>query len=162
MPLVEDAEDDIPERTTVERYIAACSRRPGRLADPFAVLELVRLERDLKVPAGLLSAAACWESGYTANARGDWRNGVARAHGILQLHAPFLRACGLTAHARDSLEASARCYAARFLARLEEVQGCANPVAVAEALVANTPRYLPWGCAARSAHWREWAAWGLR
>ncbi len=45
------------------------------------------------------------------------------------------------------------------MTRLPEVAHCAEPLTVAEALVANRPAYLPWGCAAKSAHFDEWERW---
>ena len=158
-PLLE-AEDDIQERLEVERHLASCSRASGR-SDPWMVLSLVRLERELGAPVGLLSAVACWETGYTHGARGDWRDGRARAHGVLQLHGWWRAWCGWKPGARDNVEAAARCYWARVEHYLEQprVAGCNRPVVVAEAMAANGVKYGPWGCAARSRHVEEWEGW---
>jgi hypothetical protein len=143
------------ERELVERQVAACSRRPGRRADVWGLLALWRLEAQLGVPEearGLLGATYCVEAGaMRGERRGDWRDGVARAHGPLQLWPWAYRACGLVDGARDDLEAAARCYWSRVEAR---VGACAGSWRVAEAMVANAPRYASWGCRAESAHWR--------
>lgn len=149
--------DDIPERVEVERHLSQCSRA-SRRSDPWMVLELVRLERDLGAPAGLLSAVVCWETGYTHGARGDWQAGKARSWGPLGWWRAW---CGWKPGARDNVEAAARCYWARvehYLAQ-ERVAECGEPVVVAEAMAANGPRYLRWGCAARSRHVEEWRGW---
>lgn len=154
-----ELDDDIPERQVIERQVAACSRQPGRKADVWGLLALYRLEEQLGVPEearGILGAIYCVEAGAMAGEqRGDWRDGVARAHGPMQLHEPFVRLCGLTRGGRDDLEASARCYWSRVEAR---VGACGASYRVAEAMVANAPRYSSWGCAAESAHWRAMEA----
>lgn len=152
-------DDDIPERVEVERQVASCSRQPGRKADVWGLLALYRLEEQLGVPdeaRGILGAIYCVEAGAMAGERrGDWRDGVARAHGPFQLHGWAYQACGLTRGGRDDLEASARCYWSRVEAR---VGTCGASYRVAEALVANAPRYSSWGCSAESAHWRAMEA----
>lgn len=158
-PLLE-VEDDIQERLEVERHLANCSRASGR-SDPWMVLALVRLERELGAPTGLISAVACWETGYTHGARGDWRDGRARAHGVLQLHGWWRAWCGWKPGARDNVEAAARCYWSRvehYLAQAR-VAECNRPVVVAEAMAANGVKYAAWGCAARSRHVEEWEGW---
>lgn len=149
------------ERLTVERHLAACSRTSPD-ADPWAVLTILRVERDVGAPEGLLTSAACWETGFAPDARGDWLDGYPRAHGLLQLHAWFLPWCGYTPDARDDAEAAARCYWRRIEYYLgkPEVQACKRPLEVAEARAANGPKYLPWKCSARSAHGHELARWG--
>ena len=150
------------ERVAVERQVVTCSRQPGRKADVWGLLALYRLEEQLGVPEearGILGAIYCVEAGAMAGERrGDWRDGVARAHGPMQLHSWAYRLCGLTDGARDDLEASARCYWSRVALRHAEMaQGngpCKPSWSVAEALVANAPRYAALGCAAKSAHWR--------
>lgn len=158
LPDLEDG-DEIPERREVERVLRSCSRA-GRHSDPFAVLAMVRVEVDMGAPVDLLTSAACWETGFQGSARrGDWLDGVARAHGPLQLHGVFLATCRLTDGARDSAEAAARCYLSRVFERLPDARLCPHPWTVAEALVANRPKYLPWGCAAKSLHAAERERW---
>lgn len=155
--LVEDAADDIPERETVERMLAKCSRA-SRRSDPWAVLSLLRLERDMGAPPGLLSAAACWETGYQSGGHGDWLDGVARAKGMLQMHGWWVRYCGWSRDMRDDVEASARCYLRRVLHYLGDGV-CPGNVTRAEAMAANGVRYAAWKCAAVSEHGRELARW---
>lgn len=153
-----ELEDDIPERVEVERHLAECSRA-SRRSDPWMVLSLVRLERDLGAPAGLLSSAVCWETGYTHGARGDWQDGRARAHGITQMHGWWRAWCGWSRDMRDDVEAAARCYLSRVLHYLPDAQRCDAPWTVAEAMAANGVKYGPWGCAARSKHAEELGRW---
>jgi len=148
------------ERVAVERAIASCSRGRTRATDPFAVLELLRLEEALGAPPGLLVATWCIESALRTEAprggpiRGDWRDGAARALGPLQLHGWAWTLCGLTDAGRDDIEASAACYWSRVEARLGE---CDGSIAAAEALVASGAA----GCRpGGSAHWRELQRWG--
>lgn len=153
------AQDDIPERERVERVIASCSRRPGRWADPWQVLLLLRLEADLGVPSaarGLFAAIVCVESAMRSGVhRGDWRGGVARARGPFQLHFWGRALCGLTDAGFDDLDASARCYWSRVEARLG---ACDGSLAAAEALVASGRA----GCRPEgSAHWTEMKRWGV-
>lgn len=155
-----DVEDDIPERVEVERHLAKCSRA-GRRSDPWMVLSLVRLERDLGAPAGLLSSAVCWETGYTHGARGDWQDGRARAHGVTQMHGWWRAWCGWSRDMRDDVEAAARCYLSRVLHYLPDAERCDAPWTVAEAMAANGVKYGPWGCAARSKHADELTRWTL-
>lgn len=156
LPEVEDVDVD---QVAADRHLRSCSRA-GRRSDPWMVLTLVRLERELGAPDGLLSAVACWETGYTQHARGDWRDGVARAHGPMQLHPVWYRACGLSAGARDDVEASARCYLSRVYAHAETWSHCDRPLVVGEAMAANSPKYTHWGCDARSMHALELERWG--
>jgi len=150
--------DNIPERALVERHLEECSRA-GRRADPWVVLRVVQLERELGVPEGLISAAVCWETGYTRGARGDWRQGEAQAHGVLQMWPWWVRWCGLAPGGRDNLDAAVRCYVARIEHYLPRVAGCARPWVVAEALAANGPYYATLGCRARSRHVDELEGW---
>lgn len=157
-PSAGELDDDIPERVEVERHLSQCSRA-GRRSDPWMVLSLIRLERDLGAPAGLLSAAVCWETGYTHGARGDWQDGHARAHGVTQMHGWWRAWCGWSGDWRDDLEAAGRCYWARVEHYLPGVAHCNRPVVVAEALAANGVKYGPWGCAAKSKHAEELEGW---
>lgn len=155
-PVIDD-EDDIPERQLVERHLDQCSRA-GKRADPWLVLRVVQLERELGVPEGLISAAVCWETGYTRRARGDVRDGHARAHGSLQLWPWWLRWGGLVEDARDDIDAAVRVYVARVYHYLDDGR-CPGNWLRAEAMAANGPRYKRWGCHARSRHADEWARW---
>lgn len=153
------------ERVLVERQIGRCVRRPGRRADPFGLLSLVRLEDALDVPdesRGILAAVWCIEGAMRSDKalRGDPRMGVAQAHGPFQLW-PWHRAwCGLTEAGADDLETAARCYWARVEDRRQvRAMECADSWRVGEALTANGVAYLPFGCAAESSHWREAMSW---
>lgn len=150
--------DDMPERESIEAQVAACSRRPGRHADVWGLLLLARTEEALGAPRGLLAATYCIEGAMRSDKplRGDWRDGVARALGPMQLHGWAWTLCGLTDAGRDDIEASAACYWSRVEARLGE---CDGSLAAAEALVASGAA----GCRpGGSAHWREWLRWGAR
>lgn len=157
VPLELDHDDDIAERLLVERYLAECSRT-GPRSDPWLVLRVVRVEAALGIPSGLLAAVVCWETGYTHDARGDWQDGHARAHGHAQMHGWWMGWCGLSEGARDDVDAALRCYWRRVEHYLADGV-CAGNLARAEAMAANGPRYLPWSCRARSEHWLEWARW---
>jgi hypothetical protein len=123
------------------------------------VLDIIRIERDLGAPAGLLSSAACWETGYTHGARGDWQDGKARAVGPWQLHAWYSAWCGLSAGGRDDVQAAGRCYLARVEYHAAQAVQCASPWTVGEAMAANAVKYGPWGCAAKSLHAVELEGW---
>lgn len=160
LPMDEPGDDVLPteaERVEVERHLASCSRA-SRRSDPWMVLALVRLERDMGVPPGLLSSAACWETGYTHGARGDWRDGHARSWGPLQMMGWWRAWCGWRPGARDDVEAAARCYLARVLHYLDDGL-CPGNWTRAEAMAANGVRYRAWGCRARSRHAEELGRW---
>jgi len=150
----------LDERRAIERQIDGCWRRPGRHADPWALLELLRLEDQLGVPdesRGILAAVWCVEGALRSDRvlRGDPRGGVAQAHGPMQLW-PWHRAwCGLTKRGADDLVGAARCYWSRVVDRREaRAIECSQSWRVGEALAANGPAYLPLGCEAESSHWR--------
>ena len=163
MALPEVVDDDIPERQVIERQVSACSRQPGRKADVWGLLALYRLEEQLGVPEearGILGAIYCVEAGAMAGERrGDWKDGVARAHGPMQLWPSIRHWCGLDVRGADDLEGAAHCYWSRVVDRREvRALDCAESWRVGEALAANGPRYLAWGCSARSDHWRAMEA----
>ena len=52
------------------------------------VSQLINIEMEYNLPAslrGMLVAAACHESGYEVNAKGDYRKGKPMAHGLFQM-----------------------------------------------------------------------------
>ena len=149
----------------------SCSRRVWRVVDLDDALALLRHEWELGVPRelrGILLATWCVEAGMRTRAsdggliRGDSRNGVEMAHGPFQLW-PWQREwCGLREGEADDLLVAAWCHWKRVSDRRQErAMECDESWRVGEALAANGPRYLPYGCAAESGHWREWKRWGL-
>lgn len=159
-PLLTEDDVELADRLEVERHLAACSRA-SRRSDPWMVLRVIELERELgvRVP-GLVSAAVCWETGYTHGARGDWRDGQARSWGPLQMMGWWRSWCGWRPGARDDVEAAVRCYVARMHHYVDGWAGdCDEPWIVAEAMAANGVRYERWGCRARSKHAVELGAW---
>lgn len=141
-----------------------------RMVDPLDVLAVLRLEDHLGVPweaRGILAAVWCMEASMLKHARGggpvrgDWRNGVARAHGPAQLWPWFRNWCGLGSRGADNLFGALTCYWSRVADRFHyrDTGRCAHPWRVAEALAANGPRYLYRGCDAESSHWREMMRW---
>lgn len=157
-PPLTPPEDSI--QAEAESHLSQCSRTSAQ-SDPWVVLRLVELEHDLGAPAGLLSSAVCWETGYRANSRGDWRHRHARAHGWYQMHEQWETVCRLSRGGRDDIDAASACYFWRVLVRAEEARECAEPLVVGEAIAANVVRYRVWGCAARSRHSQERDSWRL-
>ena len=163
-------EEDITEheRQVVETQIDRCLRDVRQVADPWMVLGLYRYEEALGVPVearGILGAVWCIESAMRIEAagggliRGDWRDGLAMAHGPVQMW-PWMREwCGLTDDGVDDLWASMACYWRRVEDRLGKAGECEQKWRVAEALTANGPRYQTLGCKAESSHWRELERW---
>lgn len=163
-------EEDITEheRQVVETQIDRCLRDVRQVADPWMVLGLYRYEEVLGVPVevrGILGAVWCIEAAMRIEAegggviRGDWRDGLAMAHGPVQMW-PWMREwCGLTDAGVDDLWASMACYWRRVEDRLGKASECAEKWRVAEALTANGPRYQVLGCKAESSHWRELERW---
>jgi hypothetical protein len=140
------------------------------MVDPLDVLAVLRLEDYLGVPweaRGILASVWCMEASMRTTGRrggpvrGDWRNGVARAHGPAQLWPWFRNWCELGKHGADDLVGSLTCYWSRVVDRYHyrNTERCSDPWRVAEALAANGPRYLPMGCTAESSHWREMLRW---
>lgn len=149
---------------------ADSGRTSIKLIDPLDVLAVLRLEDFLGVPwdaRGILAAVWCQEASMMHHGRGggpirgDFKNGVARAHGPAQLWPWFRNWCGLGARGADDLYGALTCYWSRVVDRYHyrEAERCDNPWQVAEALAANGPRYLPMGCKAESGHWRAMKRW---
>lgn len=161
------------EWSTVHDWIGGCVAR-GRvrrdMVDPLDVLAVLRLEDHLGVPegaSGILAAVWCMEASMLNRGagggpiRGDFRGGVARAHGPAQLWPWFRNWCGLGNGGADDLYGALTCYWARVVDRYHyrNASRCGDPWRVAEALTANGPRYLRAGCRAESSHWREMVRW---
>jgi hypothetical protein len=157
----------------VHEWIEGCVARgrvSQRMVDPLEVLAVMRLEEYLGIPwdaRGILAAVWCMEASMRTvgrkggPVRGDWRNGVARAHGPAQLWPWFREWCGFGPRGADNLYGALTCYWSRVADRhhYRNTSRCSNPWRVAEALAANGPRYLPMGCDAESSHWREMLSW---
>ena len=155
------------ERDTVERAMQACASLRGpvrRVADPFLVLALVRLEAELGAPMGLFAATYCVEVSMRAEGRhdgrhlGDWWNGRPLAAGPLQLHeGVWLGVCGGTPDAPHDLLWAAGCYW-QNVQRVLEVRGfehcrARDRLRAAEAAASNVRKY-GLRCDSVSAHWR--------
>jgi hypothetical protein len=157
----------------VHDWIEGCveiGRTAQHLVDPLDVLAVLRLEDYLGVPweaRGILASVWCMEASMMKHGRrggpvrGDWRDGVARAHGPAQLWPWFRNWCGLGARGADDLLGALTCYWSRVVDRYyyRNAERCQDPWRVAEALAANGPRYLGMGCNAASSHWREMLRW---
>lgn len=154
-------------------WIEGCvdrGRVSQRMVDPLDVLAVMRLEDHLGVPweaRGILAAVWCMEASMMRTGRkggvirGDWRNGVAQAHGPAQLWPWFRNWCGLGEGGADDLFGALTCYWSRVVDRYHRrgAERCSEPWKMAEALAANGPRYLSMGCRAESSHWREMRRW---
>lgn len=158
------------ERRLVNKALEACGRLRGPVhlvADPFEVLALFRLERDLGVPErarGLLVGAWCVETAMRATPSqgeaflGDWRDGRALASGSFQLHENvWSGTCGGTDEAPHDLLWAASCWWAHVLQAQEKarrVSGCRDRdiLRVAEAAAASPSRY-GFRCDSKSGHW---------
>jgi hypothetical protein len=157
------------ERLLIETAMYECSRKPEKIADPWMMLAVLRTEKDIGIPAearGILLASWCVEGALRTvgrdggSLRGDYRDGEAMAHGPFQLWPWQRQWCGLTDAGADDPVMAARCHAKRIMDRREaRALSCKDSWRVGEALAANGPRYLPAGCAAESAHWRELTRW---
>lgn len=149
------------ERIEVETQIERCARSVGKVADPWLVLALYRLESDLGVPPealGILGATWCWESAMRTSPRsGD----VGRSHGAFQMQDWLWEWCGARGPTMDVLDA-ATCYWSRVADRFESKgRRCPERARwrVSEALTANGPKYASHGCKAESLHWEELQRW---
>lgn len=158
------------ERRLVNQALEACGQLRGPVhlvADPFQVLALFRLERDLGVPErarGLLVGAWCVETAMRATPSqgeaflGDWRDGRALASGSFQLHENvWSGTCGGTEEAPHDLLWAASCWWAHVLQAQEKarrVSGCRERdiLRVAEAAAASPSRY-GFRCDSKSGHW---------
>ncbi len=139
------------ERAEVELWVSACkrfertknpwvkSRSLQDPPDPWKLLALVRLERDLGVPVagrGILGAAWCWESAFRSAPRaGD----IGASHGPFQMQGWFWAKCGYNGWTFD-IVAAARCYWSVADAYLNDGK-CPGDWARAEAMAANGERY---------------------
>lgn len=145
------------ESAEVTFQIQQCSRRVTRVADPFMVLALLRLEQDLGAPKGVLASAWCWETAMRpVPVRGD----AGASHGFFQMQGWFWDACGLPMVDRVTLDLpmAATCYFSRVQQYLDDGK-CPGNVTRAEALAANGPKYASHGCKAKSLHAAELARW---
>lgn len=161
----------VDERNQVALQIARCSRSVHRVADPWRVLALYRLEKQLGVPddlRGIFGAIWCIEGAMRSEAsaggpiRGDLdERGRAMALGPFQGHGWLWKWCGLDVEAADDLYQAARCYWSRVADRYAALAGrCGKKDwRVAEALTANGRKYAPEGCKAVSGHVRELDGW---
>jgi hypothetical protein len=150
------------ERRAIYAVMDACKKSSRRTTDPFQLLALLRAERMYGVPdaaRGITLGVLCVEVSLREKSssggpfRGDWLNGVARAHGPFQLHDWFRAWCGAAPGSADDLLFSAGCYLARVESVLPKVKGCKNPWRVAEAATANYRRY-GFRCESKSDHWK--------
>lgn len=152
------------ERRQVETAITGCAWADPRIADPFVALALLRLEQEADAPFGLLLSVWCRESSMRTQTRlgkrirGDWHDGAPDSFGPFQLQRPFIAACGGDTDRADDPVWAANCYLSRVLLRLPGVD-CPDTWRVAEARVANAPKYLPRGCRAESEHWKIRKEW---
>lgn len=161
----------VEERNEVALQIGRCMRSVGRVADPWQVLALYRLEERLGVPdelRGILGAVWCIEGAMRSESvhggpiRGDFdERGRAMALGPFQGHGWLWKWCGLDDAGADDLYLAARCYWSRVADRYQALQGrCGKKTwRVAEALTANGPKYAADGCAAQSGHYQELVGW---
>lgn len=164
--LLEEPATELEEKK-IEYAITACAALRGpveKVANPFTLLALFRFEEDLGAPSGLLVAAMCVESAmkpkgrYAGRHLGDWKDGVARASGPLQLHENVWgTTCGGNANSPHDLLWAAGCYwteVGRVGRKAEKMAKCKpeQMLRVSEAAAANIRRY-GWRCDSKSAHW---------
>lgn len=156
------------ERRVVVTAIDGCRQTNRKVADPWLVLAVHRIEQAAGAPSGLLLAAWCREASMrTVGAvtkkviAGDIRDGRPTSIGPFQMQGWFSKWCG--GHdLRGELLWSAHCYLSRILHFLPSVTAeCGEEAAwrVAEAYTANAPKYMPRGCRARSQHWDILETW---
>ena len=160
------------EARMVETAIDGCRQTNRRVADPWLVLALLRIEQDMELPRGILSATWCREASMRTEMsrggpiRGDWRGGHPSSFGSFQLQRWFHDWCGISISQADDLITAARCYASRILVMLPKATTLCHDAAwpMAEAMTANAPRYR-WGkglrnpCLVKSEHWKIWESW---
>lgn len=164
--LLEDAPSE-EERIIVEQAIAKCERNVRTVADPFHVLALHRLEKELGVPKAaqsLLIATWCWEGAMRSDKpiRGDYHGGVAHSFGPFQMQAWFWDWCNLPTApvVYDDLVVAGTCYWSR-VQHMAEKMDCPEKYkwSAAEAMAANGMKYKHQGCKAQSKHWKELEKW---
>lgn len=156
------------EYRQVESAIRACASLRGpvhAVADPFLVLALFRLEREVGAPPGIFAGTYCVEVSMRATPRqgirflGDYWNGKPLASGPFQLHEGVWRGvCGGTEEAPHDILWAAGCYWQNVLKAAEKAERLGHCRArdrlhVAEAAASNVGKY-GWRCDAKSAHWR--------
>lgn len=130
------------ERVEVATQIMKCKRSVTRVADPFMVLAMLRLETELGIPdeaRGLLGSAWCWEAAMRTKPRaGDEGHSL----GPFQMQAWLWGRCGLPM--RDDvvydLPVAARCYWSLVTHFLDDGK-CPGNVRRAEAMAANGMKY---------------------
>ena len=155
------------ERDVIYRAVRSCTRASWSNTDPWAALAIHRTEVLAGVPDGLLLAIWCWEAGMRTTDKlggaiaGDHEGGKPRAFGPYQMHGWFWAWCGGTSERATDLVWSTNCYVSRLLNQLPKgLRECGAESAwqATEAWVANSPRYMPQGCKAKSKHWLAWEA----
>jgi hypothetical protein len=164
--LLEEAPSE-EERVVVERAISKCERDVRAVADPWKVLALHRLEKELGVPKeveSLLIATWCWEGAMRSDKpiRGDFNGGRAHSFGPFQMQAWFWDWCNLPTApvVYDDLTVAATCYWSRVRDVAERMDCPAKDRwPAAEAMAANGMKYKHYGCKARSKHWKELESW---
>lgn len=162
------------EARMVETAIDGCRQTNRKVADPWLVLALLRIEQDMELPIGILAATWCREASMRTEMskggpiRGDWMGSHSAASGPFQTHEWFWRWCGADNRAQsDDIVWAARCYASRIIAMLPKASRLCHgdaAWAMSEAMTANAPRYN-WGkglrnpCSVKSEHWRILESW---
>lgn len=161
----EEYDTSIPSTRELIMLDAALEACPnGFKENTGALLQLIQLEKDLGTDRwirGALLAVFCVESSYrTENKKGgrvlgDYRNGVAMAHGPFQLWPVNRRYCGERNGESHDLEWSARCWV-KLVERTykKAVEKCPDSAwRTAEAAVSNIAKYQ-WSCRLGSKHWK--------
>lgn len=160
------------EARTVERAIDGCTQTSRKVADPWMVLALLRIEEDMGLPTGILAAIWCREASMRtvkpdgSPIRGDWHDGVAHSMGPMQSQKWLRDFCGANIETMDKLIFAARCVASYALSILPKAEKLchARAWAMAEAMAMNGPRYQ-WGkgrrdpCSVKSEHWLILESW---
>jgi hypothetical protein len=151
------------ELIMLDAALEACPN--GYTEDTGSLLRLIKLEQELGVAErwipGALLAVFCVESSYRivnkkgGRVLGDFRNGVAMAHGPFQLWPVNRRYCGERKGESHDLEWSARCWV-KLVERTykKAIDKCPNSAwRTAEAAVSNIAKYR-WSCQLSSKHWK--------
>lgn len=163
------------ESEAVDIVLSTC---PNGKPDPWVVLAILRLERNLDVPPehrGILVATACVESGFAT--REGLHGDSGHALGMTQLHEPLAAWCidgdvsrtprqwyeAMTWQGvdwRDNWLFSVMCYLMHIERNLATAtKKCGEEAAwrVSESMVASPAR--KWRCTAQSAHWTLMETW---
>lgn len=155
------------ERIALNKAITTCNsigRASEKTTDPYLGLALLRLEKELDTPPGLLLSTWCIEVSMKDKGRhdglfyGDILNGVYRASGPFQLHENvWNNSCNGTSDAPHDLLWAARCYYSRVLEASEKAKkmtSCKKGfLHIGEAAISNIRKY-GWSCNAKSKHWK--------